>query len=149
MTPRQTNLAFTSVQLTGMNPPQRGQALSCLANLLDPDGVYDPCRANDRLLLGMKGSISEFELSVLRSRMLEAARARAYRGHAPKQTVYRSNRMDLTGPARCMPFGGSHVDAAIARELVRAVQPMSWCHVKRWCAQFVCGYSSRRDTHGC
>jgi hypothetical protein len=34
VTPRQSNLAFTSVQLTGMNPPQRAQALSCLANLL-------------------------------------------------------------------------------------------------------------------
>jgi DNA invertase Pin-like site-specific DNA recombinase len=50
------------------------------ARVIDPDGVYDPCRANDRLLLGMKGSISEFELSVLRSRMLEAARAKARRG---------------------------------------------------------------------
>jgi excisionase family DNA binding protein len=48
--------------------------------VIDPDGVYDPCRANDRLLLGMKGSISEFELSILRSRMLEAARAKARRG---------------------------------------------------------------------
>ena len=34
VTPRQSNLAFTSVQLTGMNPSQRAQALSCLANLL-------------------------------------------------------------------------------------------------------------------
>ena len=50
------------------------------ARVIDPDGVYDPCRANDRLLLGMKGNISEFELSVLRSRMLDAARAKARRG---------------------------------------------------------------------
>ena len=41
---------------------------------------YDPCRPNDRLLLGMKGSISEFELGVLRARMLDAARAKARRG---------------------------------------------------------------------
>jgi DNA invertase Pin-like site-specific DNA recombinase len=50
------------------------------ARVIDPDGVYDPCRANDRLLLGMKGNISEFELSVLRSRMLDAARSKARRG---------------------------------------------------------------------
>src|SRR3954447_14152963 len=50
------------------------------ARVIDPDGVYDPCRANDRLLLGMKGSISEFEISVLRSRMFEAVRAKASRG---------------------------------------------------------------------
>lgn len=50
------------------------------ARVIDLDGVYDPCRPNDRLLLGMKGSISEFELGVLRSRMLDAARAKARRG---------------------------------------------------------------------
>ena len=32
--PRQISLAFTSVQLSGMNPSQRVRALSCLANLL-------------------------------------------------------------------------------------------------------------------
>ena len=50
------------------------------ARVIDPDGVYDPCRPNDRLLLGMKGSISEFELGVIRARMFEAARAKAHRG---------------------------------------------------------------------
>lgn len=49
------------------------------ARVIDLDGVYDPCRPNDRLLLGMKGSISEFELGVLRARMLDAARAKARR----------------------------------------------------------------------
>ena len=33
-TPHQTSLAFTSVQLSGMTPSQRAQALSCLATLL-------------------------------------------------------------------------------------------------------------------
>src|SRR5438132_2134189 len=50
------------------------------ARVIDLDGVYDPCRPNDRLLLGMKGSISEFELGVLRARMLDAGRAKARRG---------------------------------------------------------------------
>lgn len=50
------------------------------ARVIDLDGVYDPCRPNDRLLLGMKGSISEFELGILRSRMLDAARSKARRG---------------------------------------------------------------------
>lgn len=35
------------------------------ARVIDLDGVYDPCRPNDRRLLGMKGSISEFELGVI------------------------------------------------------------------------------------
>ena len=34
VTPRQSSLAFTSVQLSGMNLLQRARALSCLANLL-------------------------------------------------------------------------------------------------------------------
>src|SRR4051812_11982573 len=50
------------------------------ARVIDIEGVYDPGRPNDRLLLGMKGSISEFELGILRARMLEAARAKARRG---------------------------------------------------------------------
>jgi excisionase family DNA binding protein len=50
------------------------------ARVIDMDGIYDPCRPNDRLLLGMKGSISEFELGILRARMLDAARAKARRG---------------------------------------------------------------------
>lgn len=50
------------------------------ARVIDMDGVYDPCSPNDRLLLGMKGSINEFELSVLRARMRDAARAKARRG---------------------------------------------------------------------
>src|SRR5476651_1862118 len=52
------------------------------ARVIDLDGVYDPCRPNDRLLLGMKGSISEFELGILRTRMLDAARAKAQRGES-------------------------------------------------------------------
>src|SRR5436305_5207854 len=50
------------------------------ARVIALDGVYDPCRPNDRLLLGMKGSISEFELGLLRARMIDAARGQARRG---------------------------------------------------------------------
>jgi excisionase family DNA binding protein len=52
--------------------------VGCL--LADEDGVYDPRLANDRLLLGMKGTMSEMELSVLRQRSLEALRQKARRG---------------------------------------------------------------------
>ena len=50
------------------------------ARVIDQDGVYDPRHPNDRLLLGMKGTISEFELGILRARMYEAARSKAARG---------------------------------------------------------------------
>ncbi len=50
------------------------------ARVIDLEGVYNPCLPNDRLLLGMKGTISEFELGILRARLVEAARAKARRG---------------------------------------------------------------------
>lgn len=46
----------------------------------DADGIYDPTSYNDRLLLGLKGTMSEAELYVLKQRMLEGKRAKARRG---------------------------------------------------------------------
>jgi hypothetical protein len=48
--------------------------------ILDEDGVYDPRSPNDRLLLGMKGTFSEMELSLLRQRSQEALKLKAARG---------------------------------------------------------------------
>src|SRR6478752_6159333 len=48
--------------------------------IIDEDGVYDPRLVNDRLLLGMKGTFSELELSTLRQRSQEALRLKAVRG---------------------------------------------------------------------
>ena len=45
--------------------------------IADEDGVYDPRLPNDRLLLGMKGTMSEMELSILRQRAHEALTAGA------------------------------------------------------------------------
>jgi DNA invertase Pin-like site-specific DNA recombinase len=50
------------------------------AVVIDPDGVYDPGLLNDRLLLGLKGTMSEFELNLLRQRSAEAVRQKARRG---------------------------------------------------------------------
>jgi len=50
------------------------------AVVIDPDGVYDPAIVNDRLLLGLKGTMSEFELNLLRQRSFEAIRQKARRG---------------------------------------------------------------------
>ncbi|MGY3487927.1 DNA invertase Pin-like site-specific DNA recombinase [Bradyrhizobium sp. USDA 4011] len=47
--------------------------------IADEDGVYDPRQPNDRLLLGMKGTMSEMELSVLRQRSFEALKQKARR----------------------------------------------------------------------
>ena len=48
--------------------------------LADPHGVYDPGVYNDRLLLGLKGTMSEAELYLIRQRMLSGRLAKAERG---------------------------------------------------------------------
>ena len=48
--------------------------------LIDQETVYTPRQSNDRLLLGLKGSLNEYELDLLRQRSVEARRAKAQRG---------------------------------------------------------------------
>ncbi len=48
--------------------------------IIDHDGVYDPKHPNDRLILGLKGTMSEVELSMFRQRSQEAIRQKARRG---------------------------------------------------------------------
>ncbi len=48
--------------------------------ILDQDGLYDTVSFNDRLLLGLKGAMSEAELHVLRGRLLQGILSKARRG---------------------------------------------------------------------
>ena len=50
------------------------------AVVVDLDGVYDPNLINDRLLLGLKGTMSEFEATLIRQRSIEAIHQKARRG---------------------------------------------------------------------
>ena len=50
------------------------------AVVVDMDGVYDPNLINDRLLLGLKGTRSEFEATLIRQRSIEAIHQKARRG---------------------------------------------------------------------
>jgi DNA invertase Pin-like site-specific DNA recombinase len=50
--------------------------------LIDDDGIYNPKLLNDRLLLGLKGTMSEFELGLLRQRARQAFMQKAKRGCA-------------------------------------------------------------------
>lgn len=56
--------------------------ISALTNtlILDEDGLYDPCQFNDRLLLGLKGTMSEAELHVLKARLQGGIFSKASRG---------------------------------------------------------------------
>jgi DNA invertase Pin-like site-specific DNA recombinase len=48
--------------------------------IADLDGIYDPSQYNDRLLLGLKGTMSEAELHILKQRMLQGKLNKAQRG---------------------------------------------------------------------
>lgn len=68
--------------------------ICALANtlILDEDGVYDPTNFNDRLLLGLKGTMSEAELHVLKARLrggvLNKVRRGEYQCALPTGFVY-------------------------------------------------------------
>ena len=70
-------------QLNGLASPSGNLRLTDTL-ILDEDGVYDPRHFNDRLLLGLKGTISEAELHVLRARLLGGIESKARRGELRK-----------------------------------------------------------------
>ena len=53
--------------------------------IADSDGIYDPGNYNDRLLLGLKGTMSEAELHIIKQRMLSGKKAKAKRGELGMQ----------------------------------------------------------------
>ena len=74
--------------------------------LIDQDVVYDPQRANDRLLLGVKGTLSEYELDLLRVRAHEARHQKAARGELSIR----------------LPVGYVHTDNGIEKDPDQRVQ---------------------------
>ena len=65
--------------------------------IADRDGVYDPTSINGRLLLGLKGQISELELHTIRARLTAAC------GVSPSRRA--SGRMKLVNRTKCRPWG--------------------------------------------
>jgi DNA invertase Pin-like site-specific DNA recombinase len=72
------------------------------ALILDEDGVYDPANFNDRLLLGLKGTMSEAELHFLKARMRGGLINKARRGQLemrpPVGLVYRDDGVLILDP---------------------------------------------------
>jgi DNA invertase Pin-like site-specific DNA recombinase len=69
--------------------------------VVDAEGIYDPRLLNDRLLLGLKGTMSEFELGILRQRAQEAYRQKVLRGEVLTRVPTgfirsHSNRVEMT-----------------------------------------------------
>lgn len=70
--------------------------------ILDEDGVYDPAHFNDRLLLGLKGTMSEAELHILRARLQGGILNKARRGELqcplPVGFVYNPSNQPVLDP---------------------------------------------------
>ncbi|HYL11823.1 MAG TPA: recombinase family protein [Terriglobales bacterium] len=70
--------------------------------ILDEDGIYDPSHFNDRLLLGLKGTMSEAELHVIRARLQGGILNKARRGELqcplPVGLVYNSEGRPILDP---------------------------------------------------
>jgi DNA invertase Pin-like site-specific DNA recombinase len=78
--------------------------------VVDHDGVYHPRQLNDRLLLGLKGTMSEFELGLLRQRAQEALREMIRRGEVLWEVPIGYER---TGDNRCEMSPDRQVQEAI------------------------------------
>ena len=98
--------------------------------LIDLEGVYDPRLSNDRLLLGLRGTMSEFELNVLRQRSLEAIRQKAKRGELQFCLPVGycrglNNRIELDPDLRVQ--NSIHLVLGKYQELGSARQVLLWC----------------------
>lgn len=98
--------------------------------IVDAEGIYDPRELNDRLLLGLKGTMSEFELGLFRQRARKAFEMKIGKGHALWEMPVGLVR---TEDDRLEKIADRQVQEAIAgvfrkfRELGSARQTTIWC----------------------
>ena len=97
--------------------------------ILDEAGVYDPNDGNDRLLLGLKGALSEYELQGIRARLVGGQRSKAQRGelrmHLPTGLVYTDTGEIALDPDRATVEAIELVFATF-RRLGSAMQTLKW-----------------------
>ena len=108
--------------------------------ILDEDGLYDPSHFNDRLLLGMKGTMSEAELHVLRARLLGGQLAKARRGELevplPVGLVYDAASKVVLDPDRSVQeaiaqFFETFRRSGSATATVRSFREQGWLFPRR------------------
>jgi DNA invertase Pin-like site-specific DNA recombinase len=94
----------------------------------DRDGVYEPANSNGRLLLGMKGMLSEFELHTLRGRLIAGSLNKARRGELAQNLPVGLERL---GDGRVVKDPDLAVQGAIEVVFARFEKERSACRVAR------------------
>lgn len=97
--------------------------------VIDHDGIYDPQRLNDRLLLGLKGTMSEFELGLLHQRAREALLQMIRRGDVLRELPVGYVRTEENG---CEMTPDLLVQAAVRGVLAKFVELGSARQVLLW-----------------
>jgi hypothetical protein len=97
--------------------------------LIAEDGIYDPRQLNDRLVLGMKGSMAAYELGLMRQRARQALEAKIQRGHVMWEVPVGFVRTSDDRIAKIPDRQGQHAVAGVCQqfhELGSARQTMLW-----------------------
>jgi DNA invertase Pin-like site-specific DNA recombinase len=117
--------------------------------ILDEDGIYDPAHFNDRLLLGLKGTMSEAELHILRSRLQGGILNKARRGELemplPIGLVYTADARVVLDPDRQIQDTVRLLFDTSARPVPRA-RWCAACAANRSCSRGACGAVSAGAT---
>ncbi len=83
----------------------------------DQEAVYAPRQGNDRLLLGLKGSLNEYELDLLRQRSLAARLEKARRGELVRRRGLDAQGVAVRRPLCSMPAGRYEFGRSVGRSL--------------------------------
>ena len=113
--------------------------------VVDAEGIYDPRLLNDRMLLGLKGTMSEFEIGILRQRAQEAYRQKAQRGEVMTMV-----------PIGYERSGSNGIEMTPDRQIQEAVRSLfqrfeamgTLRQVLLWYHQEQLTFPSRRRVHG-
>jgi len=113
--------------------------------VVDAEGTYDPRLLNDRMLLGLKGTMSEFEIGILRQRAQEAYRQKAQRGEVMTMV-----------PIGYERSGSNGIEMTPDRQIQEAVRSLfqrfeamgTLRQVLLWYRQEQLTFPSRRRAHG-
>ena len=120
--------------------------------LIDDDGIYDPKLLNDRLLLGLKGTMSEYELGLMRQRARQAYLQKVQRGCALWQVAVGFVRTE-EGQIEKSPDRqvAQAIEAVFEkfRQLGSARQTMLWFREEQILPASAASQARQREPRGC